>query len=349
MGRLKIYFAPLEGITGYTLRKVHRTCYSGIDWYFTPFISPNQNTLLSTKEKRDVAVWNNVDVPVIPQVLTKRSELFLSAAKELKAEFGYNEINLNLGCPSKTVVSKGRGSGMLADTEALNRFFDEVFSAVEAVSSQSEPGGRENPYPRISVKTRLGMNEAEEFAELLKIYNEYPLSELIIHPRVQKEFYKGTPHIEAFVDAMKTSRHSLCYNGNISKLEDYVRIKQLFPTLDKVMIGRGLIANPELAEEIKAYEKCMEEKKPWMGYQPSMERLREFHMQLLEGYVLQMNTDYNNVLFKMKELWNFMLQRFPTEERYIRRMMKATRLSEYEDLSEKFFEQMKNGKDLECS
>lgn len=340
MGRLKIYFAPLEGITGYTMRKVHRTCYSGIDWYFTPFISPNQNTVLSPKEERDVALHHNVDVPLIPQVLTKRSELFLAAARELKERFGYNEINLNLGCPSKTVVSKGRGSGMLADTEALNRFLDEVFSAVEAVSSQSEPGEKENPYPRISVKTRLGMSDAGEFAEILNVYNEYPLSELIIHPRVQKEFYKGMPHLEAFADAVQTSRHSLCYNGNISNLEDYIRIKELFPALDKIMIGRGLLANPELAEELKAYEDCLAEKKTWTGYQPSMERFKEFHRHLLEGYVLQMNTDYNNVLFKMKELWNFALQRFPEEERAIRRMMKATRLSEYEELSEKFFEQI---------
>lgn len=339
MGRMKIYFAPLEGITGYTMRKVHHTCYSGVDWYFTPFISPNQNTVLSPKEERDVAVHHNMDVPLIPQVLTKRSELFLAAARELKAKFGYNEINLNLGCPSRTVVSKGRGSGMLADTEALNRFLDEVFSAVEAVSSQSEPGEKENPYPRISVKTRLGMTDAEEFAEILNVYNEYPLSELIIHPRVQKEFYKGTPHLDVFADAMQTSRHSLCYNGNISNLEDYIHIKELFPALDKIMIGRGLLANPELAEEIKAYEDCLAENKTWMGYQPSMERFKEFHRLLLEGYVFQMNTDYNNVLFKMKELWNFALQRFPEEERSIRRMMKATRLSEYEELSEKFFEQ----------
>lgn len=340
MGRLKIYFAPLEGITGYTMRAVHKSCYSGIDWYFTPFISPNQNNAINPKEERDVAVHHNVDVPLIPQVLTKQSELFLQTARQLKARFGYNEVNLNLGCPSKTVVSKGKGSGMLADTEALNRFFDEVFSAVEAASSQSEPGEKENPYPRISVKTRLGMNEAEEFTEILKVYNEYPLSELIIHPRVQKEFYKGTPHLDVFADAMKECRHSLCYNGDICTLEDYIRIKELFPPLDKIMIGRGLIANPELAEELKAYENIITENTPWTEYHPSASRLKAFHARLLEGYLVQMNADYNNALFKMKELWNFTKYRFPQEERLVRKMMKASRLSEYEELSEKFFNQI---------
>lgn len=333
MSKIKFYFAPMEGVTGYTLRNVHYACYSGVDCYFTPFISPNQHHAVNPKEHRDVVQSNNVGVPLIPQVLTNKAELFLWSARELKEKYGYNEVNLNLGCPSKTVVSKHKGSGFLEDTEKLDRFFDEVFSAVEAASSQSEPGEPENIYPRISVKTRLGLDSVDEFADILQVYNKYPLSELIVHARVQKEFYKGEPHLDAFGDAVRECKHSLCYNGDIWALEDYQRIRELFPTVEKVMIGRGLMANPELVQELKAYEECMASEKEWKGYTVSIEKLKQFHDRLLDGYMQQMNGDGNNVLFKMKELWGFMSRQFPEEERLIKKMVKANRIEEYERLT----------------
>lgn len=341
MSDIKFYFAPMEGVTGYTLRNVHHACYSGVDAYFTPFISPNQHHAVNPKEHRDVVQTNNVGVPIIPQVLTNKSELFLWSARELKAKYGYNEVNLNLGCPSKTVVSKHKGSGFLEDTEKLDRFFDEVFSAVEAASSSCKPGEEDCIYPRISVKTRLGLDSIEEFADILQVYNKYPLSELIIHARVQKEFYKGEPHLDAFADAVKETSHSLCYNGDIWTLGDYKRIRALFPTVEKVMIGRPLMANPELVTECQAYETCGAEGKEWSGYQTSTETLKKFHDLLLQGYLVQMNGDGNNVLFKMKELWGFMNRQFPENERLIKKMVKASKIEEYEKLAEKLFEEVK--------
>jgi len=225
----------------------------------------------------------------------------------------------------------------LEDTEKLDRFFDEVFSAVEAASSQSEPGSAENLYPRISVKTRLGLDSVEEFADILQVYNKYPLSELIIHARVQKEFYKGEPHLDAFADAVKGAKHSLCYNGDIWTLEDYKRVRELFPTVEKFMIGRPLMANPELVLELQAYEECMESGKEWNDYENSMEQLKKFHDRLLRGYLDQMNGDGNNVLFKMKELWGFMSRQFPEKERLIKKLVKANKIEEYERLSEQVF------------
>lgn len=337
MSEIKFYFAPMEGVTGYTLRNAHHACYPGVDAYFTPFIAPNQHHAVNPKEHRDVEQKNNAGIPVIPQVLTNKPELFLWAAKELKATYGYNEVNLNLGCPSKTVVSKHKGSGFLEDTEKLDRFFDEVFSAVEAASSQSEPGSVINPYPRISVKTRLGLESAEEFADILQVYNKYPLSELIIHARVQKEFYKGEPHREAFADAVRETNHSLCYNGDIWTLEDYKNVRQWFPSVTKVMLGRPLMANPELVRECQAYEECMTNGKTWNGYTNSMEQLKIFHDRLLQGYLVQMNGDGNNVLFKMKELWGFMSRQFPEKERLIKKMVKANKIEEYERLAGQVF------------
>ncbi len=340
MSDIKFYFAPMEGVTGYTLRNVHHACYPGVERYFTPFISPNQHHAVNPKEHRDVVQSNNTGVPLIPQVLTNKAELFLWSARELKETYGYNEINLNLGCPSKTVVSKHKGSGFLEDTEKLERFFDEVFTAVGSASSQSAPGEPDNSYPRISVKTRLGITAVEEFADILQVYNHYPLSELIIHARVQKEFYKGEPHLDAFGDAVKESKHSLCYNGDIWILQDYQRVRKLFPTVDKFMIGRPMMANPELIQELQAYETCVASGEEWKGCQPSMETLKKFHDRLLEGYMLQMNGDGNNVLFKMKELWGFLGRQFPQQEKLVKKLVKTGKIEEYERLAEKLFEEL---------
>jgi len=339
MENRKFYFAPMEGVTGYTLRNVHHACYPGMDMYFTPFIAPNQHHAVNPKEHRDVVQEHNHGVPIVPQVLTNKPELFLWSARELKEKYGYNEVNLNLGCPSKTVVSKHKGSGFLEDTEKLDRFFDEVFSAVEAASSQAEPGEAENIYPRISVKTRLGLDSVEEFADILQVYNKYPLSELIIHARVQKEFYKGEPHLDAFGDAVKECRHSLCYNGDIWTLQDYIRVRELFPTVKKFMIGRPLMANPELVQELQTYEECLAAGKEWNGYQMSMEKLKKFHDRLLAGYMAQMNGDGNNVLFKMKELWGFMVRSFPEQEKTVKKLVKAKNIEEYERLAGLIFEE----------
>jgi len=332
--RIKIYCAPMEGITGYTYRNTHATCYPGMDAYFSPFLSPNQHHAINPKEKRDILPENNAGIPLIPQVLTNKSELFLATARELKEKYGYEEVNLNLGCPSKTVVSKGKGSGFLAETEKLERFFEEVFAEIEAVDDGHSEADK--VYPRISVKTRLGMESPDEFVRLLEIYNRFPLSELIIHPRVQKDYYKNTPNLEAFAEAVRFSRHSLCYNGDICTLDDYCRIADLFPSVDKIMIGRGLLRNPELAMEIQAYETCMAKGKSWVGYEASKVKIKKYHDMLFQKYMEQMSGD-TNVLFKMKELWVYLAAQFPEEERLIKKMKKANKLSEYESLAEELF------------
>ena len=197
---MKIYLAPLEGITGWIFRSAVHECFGGFDKYFVPFIKPNQMGHFSAREKKDILPDHNRGMYTVPQILTNRAEDFLRTAKKLE-EYGYSEVNLNLGCPSKTVVTKGRGSGFLAYPEQLERFLDEIFDKCEI---------------RISVKTRLGMDDPREFERLLEIYNRYPMEELIIHPRVQKEFYKSTPDLGAFAAAADSSRSPVCYNGDIS-------------------------------------------------------------------------------------------------------------------------------------
>ncbi len=356
--KIQFYGAPMEGVTGYTFRNVHYACYPGIDRYFSPFLSPNQHHAVNPKEKRDILPENNKGVNLIPQVLTNKPELMLDAAKELLQVYGYDEVNLNLGCPSKTVVSKHKGSGFLEDPEKLDRFLEEVFSKLAQAP--------EGTYPDISIKTRLGLTDPEEFEDILNVYNKYPMSELIIHPRVQKEFYSGKPHLDAFAEAVENCPHSLCYNGDIWTVEDYIRIRTMFPTVKKFMLGRGLVAKPELITELLAYEEWAEaqassgtelhrtemtdrteedrsDRKPvkvWSGIARDNIRFKQYHDRLLAGYMEQMLGDGNNVLFKMKECWGFMDRHFPEQEKLIKKLKKAGKLSEYEKLSEEFFERL---------
>ena len=179
---MKLYFAPLEGITDHIYRRLHRRYFPGVDMYFTPFLSPTQNHIFPPRELRQIAPENNAGVPLTPQLLTKDAGDFLWAANAL-ADMGYEEVNLNVGCPSGTVTAKGKGAGLLADLDSLRRLLDGIFAAVPM---------------KVSVKTRLGVRDPAEFGPILDIYNDYPISELIIHARTAKEMYEGPVHPDAF-------------------------------------------------------------------------------------------------------------------------------------------------------
>lgn len=307
---MKLYFAPLEGITGYVYRNAFQSIYTGIDKYFIPFLSPNKNRTLSPKEIRDVLPEHNQGMCAVPQIMTNRAEQFLQAAKELEEEYGYQEVNLNLGCPSRTVVSKGRGAGFLAKPEELDAFLEEIFAHVAL---------------RVSVKTRIGMDRPEEFDRLLEIFNKYPLQELIIHPRVQKDYYRNTPNLEVFGESLQKSKNPLCYNGDIFTWEDFERLKEKFPEIDRVMLGRGLLVNPALAETIKGSISGRTRAEESVD----MNRLKAFHDRLYGDYREVMSGE-KNVLFKMKEFWSYAEKLFPVEQKILKKIKKADRLCDYE-------------------
>lgn len=301
---MKYYFAPMEGVTGYIYRNIHRTFFPGIDKYFTPFVVANKTYKFKTKEKRDVSPENNQGLYVVPQIMANKAEEFIWAARELKL-LGYEEINLNLGCPAATVVSKKKGSGFLAYPQELDSFLNDVFSGLEGLEM------------KLSIKTRLGRDRVEEAGRLMEIYNQYPLQELIIHPRIQKDFYKNKPRMDAFKTASGMSCHSVCYNGNLFSSEDLEQFVKGFPQISAVMLGRGLLADPALAREMQG------------GFRISREELQHFHDAVYQAYG---DTDLGpvNTLFKMKELWAYMGQMFPDGERYVRKIRKAKNCPEYE-------------------
>ena len=188
---MNIYFAPLEGITGFVLRNAYESCFPGtIDRYFAPFIAASCRKKLAARDLRDVLPENNTGICLIPQLLANKGEDFISTAQMLY-QFGYRELNLNLGCPSATVVTKKRGAGLLTEPELLKAFLTECYDWAEGKDV------------KISIKTRIGMAEEAEWEKLLSLYEAFPVSELIIHPRLREDYYQGRIREEMFAQAYR--------------------------------------------------------------------------------------------------------------------------------------------------
>lgn len=304
------YFAPLEGISWYVYRNMQAKHFKAADYYVTPFIAPNQKREIRNKDKQDVLPENNTGMRIIPQIIGNRADEFIDTARQLKA-MGYHEVNLNLGCPSNTVAAKGKGAGFLAKTEELERFLYEIFNGLSM---------------DISVKTRLGRYHEEEFYEILDLFNRFPIKRLMIHPRIQKEFYNGKPHMEQFAYAYENSRNPLCYNGDIFTAGDYKKLAKAYPELDAFMLGRGMLANPALLEEIHGEGRA------------DKKRIREFHDELLAAYEEILFGDVT-VLHKMKELWHYMACIFDHGEKYGKQIRKAKTLTEYKGIVKGLFAQ----------
>ena len=300
---MRYYFAPMEGITDSIYRCLHHKHFGGVDRYYMPFLSPTIHRSLTNREDRELPYAQTQDFAAIPQLLTKVPEDFLWAAAVCK-DRGYSEVNLNLGCPSGTVVSKGKGSGMLRDLEALDSFLENIFA--------------NSPLP-ISIKTRLGIESAEEFPAILEVYNRYPIHELTIHPRTRKQFYDGDLQMNMFDYAVQNSKNPLCYNGNILTKADADAV----PGVDAVMIGRGLIGNPGML----------------IGG-TSIPALEAFMNDLLESYIDAFGGS-RNAMFRLKENWGFLLNLFEHSEKLGKRLRKTVDLAEYRSITAEIFHTLK--------
>ncbi|MBQ0037265.1 MAG: tRNA-dihydrouridine synthase family protein [Clostridiales bacterium] len=296
----KCYAAPMEGLTTYIWRRAHHEIFGGADKYFTPFLSPNATCRFQTKELDELR--HNEGLYVVPQILTNCAEHFIWAARELQ-DMGYREVNFNLGCPSGTVTAKRKGAGMLAYPEVLNACLEQIFSAL--------------PEMQISVKTRIGKLSPEEWPGLLAIYNQYPISELIVHPRVQKEFYTGTAHREVFFWTAEHTTLPLVYNGDLQTVSDMTQ----FTACDTVMLGRGLMARPGLIRQMRG------------GAPATRGELTALHDVLLEEYGRRLSGD-KPVLHRMRELWNYLSGSFSGTEEYLKRIRKAQSVGVYRAAAE---------------
>ncbi len=296
------YFAPMEGITDSIYRKLHHQYFGGVDRYYMPFLSPTMHRTLTHKEERELPMADSVSFVAVPQVLTKNAEDFLWAAN-ICADRGYEEVNLNLGCPSGTVVSKGKGSGMLRDLGALEGFLEEICA--------------QSPIP-ISIKTRLGLENPAEFPAILDLYNGYPIKELTVHPRVRKQFYDGSVDRDAFRYAVENSKIPLIYNGDLWSKSDIAAFSGEFPRVDAVMIGRGLIGDPGLLVGTDVHT------------------LQAFHDTLLEEYLTAFGGG-RNAMFRLKENWHFLITHFEDSDKLWKRLRKTTDLAEYRAITAEIF------------
>lgn len=301
---MRDYMAPMEGITNYVYRNAYHQHFHAMDKYFTPFISAKPNKRLSNKEVNEISPETNQGMYIVPQIMTKNAEDFLQTT-EILMEYGHKEVNLNLGCPSGTVTAKGKGAGFLAAPEMLDRFLDEVFQKIG------------NLDVKLSIKTRIGTDYEDEWQRLMEIYNQYPLEELIIHPRLLIDYYKNTPHLDVYQQAVTGATASLCYNGDLFSKEAYEKISARFPETECFMYGRGLIANPGLITEIRD------------GKKMDKQTLRAFHDEIYASYKEIMSGD-RNVLFRMKELWAHMIKIFDNNEKYAKKIRKAQKCGEYD-------------------
>ena len=297
---MNLYFAPLEGITGCTYRNTHAEMFGECSAYFAPFINPSDQEKVSKKGIKDILPENNNGINLKAQVLTNSSISFLKFIEKIKA-FGFDEININLGCPSATVVRKGRGSGFLKDTDALDNFLYEIFDKGDI---------------KISIKTRTGYFSGDEMEELMEIYNKYPLTQLIIYPRAREDFYNGMPDNDVFEKAYKMSKNKLCYNGNVFTVDDYKNIITRFPDIDGVMFGRGAIKNPALFREINGGEKI------------TTAELIEFSKKLAENYNKVLQSEVFT-LHKLKEIWVYILWNYPEEKKTAKAIKKSRTLQDF--------------------
>lgn len=305
---MKLSFAPMEGITGADYRRAHRELFGGADKYYSPFIAPDAEGHFKLNHLRGLLPDNNGELTLIPQILTNNAHAFLAVAGQLQ-ELGYEEVNLNAGCPSGTVTAKHKGAGMLRDLSSLDAFLDEVFSHTPV---------------SVSVKTRMGLESTGEFPAILELYNRYPITELIIHARDRVGMYKSTADMAAFAAALPECRCPVCYNGDIFSPADLERLTSAAPGIDRVMLGRGAVTDPALFRQLRG------------GPALSAAELKAFHDRLFDG-ALDAGISSVHAMARMKELWFYMIRKFPGSERQFKAINKSRRPEDYRAAVESLF------------
>ena len=307
-GRLPILsLAPMEGNTGHVFRHVHAERFGALDRYYTPFMPPPRvGHDFAGRASREIDPENNRGLNVVPQLMSKNADEFVWAAR-LLADRGYTEVNLNLGCPSGTVVSKGKGSGFLRHLDELEVFLSDICER--------------SPLP-VSVKTRLGLTDDAEYEQVLDLYRRLPLAELIVHPRVQKDGYEGVPRRERYGETLGRAPFPVAYNGDIFAVADLESLMRDYPATRHVMLGRGVLANPALPRMLAG------------GPGLTMPELRAFHDALFVAYEQDIG---NNAVYRMKEWWSYAKAAFANPEAVHRAVRKARRVDEYRAAVDKIF------------
>jgi tRNA-dihydrouridine synthase len=308
----QICLAPLKGVTDALFRTTFAEYFNGIDWAVAPFLSTTKGPRIKTSLLKEVLPENNRGMPVVPQVMSKRAENFLPLAMAL-LDLGYDAVNWNLGCPYPMVAKKGRGSGLLSDPDAIERFLDRVAAAM--------------PH-QLSIKMRLGRYGVDEIFELLPILNRYPIRDIIIHPRTGIQMYDGTPHLDVFEQCLGLCRHPVIYNGDIVDPKSFNSLRQRFTEVSTWMIGRGAVADPFLCGDIKGTITQVSEKN---------RLFKEFHDALYTRYAQKLYGP-SHLLNRMKGLWAYFERSFEQGRSLRKKINKTRKVQRYEQIVNDFID-----------
>ncbi|MBP5573177.1 MAG: tRNA-dihydrouridine synthase family protein [Bacteroidales bacterium] len=323
---------PFQGITDAPFRNVFKKHFGGIDKYYTPFFTGIQKDHAKNLQVEEIDPTCNDVETLTPQLLSTDGEEILRFAAQCK-ELGYKEINLNMGCPFPRVANKKRGSGLLPYPEKIDAMLNTVFDRIDL---------------KFSIKCRLGYFSPDEIVPVIEVFNRYPLSELIIHPRIGKQLYKGEADVQRFAELIPTIQAPLVYNGDIVSVESFERISKAVKPVSEFMLGRGILANPFLAEEIRAGLGCHPHASIATSAAPLSSAPRhdvpDDKATRLHAYVVDLYEDRlrhaggsPKVLGRMKELWSYLMHAFDEPQDIWRKIKKINALKEYEDAVETVF------------
>lgn len=300
-----IYFAPLQESTDFVYRRAHAIHFGGIDKYFSPYLLVQKDGMLKKSHLRDTSPDNCTGYTLVPQIMAGNSHDFLFLSKHL-SELGYEEINWNLGCPYPMVTGKGMGSGLLPHPEKIREILDHSLPQLNC---------------RISVKLRAGLVSAEEIFEVVPVLNDYPISEVIFHPRVAKLLYNGAPDWELFEQVSGLINHPLIYNGDLLTPEDFKNAQAQFKTVSAWMIGRGMLKDPFLAAEIKGVR--------LPGREERIAVLERFHAEIFSSYAALLSGQ-GHLITRMIKFWEYFSFLFPNPHKAYKRVKKSVNQSKYE-------------------
>ena len=301
--------APMQGLTEVLFRRVYEECFPGaIELAVSPFLSLTHGNLAEAWEKiDDVLPEANVgSIPVIPQILGKEPEEFVELGNRLY-DLGYGEINWNMGCPMRKVTGKHRGSGILPYPDEVRTILDSIVPRLK---------------PRLSVKMRLGLRSKEEIFALVPIINDYPIASVTIHPRLGRQQYTGRPDLDTFGEVLPQFRHPVIYNGDICTAADAHRIRERFPQVADIMVGRGILYHPTLPLEIKGVQ-----------VDDMLKLNKRFIVRLVEEIGRRLPTEQSR-LRKTKEYWCLLWKELPISESEARTVLHE---QDYEAVEKKIF------------
>ena len=298
---MKIYSAPLQGYTEAVWRNLHSSVFGGVDTYYTPFLRYERNEIRS-KDIRDVEQKNNTVSSLVPQIIASTPEEMQPLLQLIRTE-GYDRVDINMGCSFILQAKRKRGAGILPYPDMVSALMQEV---------------SKNKDIKFSVKMRLGWESKDEWRELMSILNDAPLCSVTMHPRLGVEQYKKSVDVDAFAEFYNECKHPVIYNGDILTLSNIKQIKERFPDLEGVMLGRGLLANPALAVEYKEEREYTNQEKATL--------IRAMHDKMYEELSPRLlgNTQF---LSKMKPYWEYLLPDMLKKEK--KAILKSSTIEKY--------------------